>query len=52
MAFTADQAARTRLQQITVKPLNADTKGTEPSVDEVSALQRRPYYKGRKSGRI
>ena len=51
MAFTADQAARTRLHQITVKPLDADTKGvkgTEPSVSEVSALQRRPYYKGRR----
>ena len=48
MAFTADQAARTRLHQITVKPLNADTKGTEPNVSEVSALQRRLYYKGKK----
>ena len=45
MAFTADQAARTRLHQITV---SNSTKGTEPSVSEVSALQRRPCYKGRK----
>ena len=37
MAFTADQAARTRTP-----------KGQNQVSSEVSALQRRPYYKGRK----